>query len=296
MNAVFNLNTPRFDLIHEADESERGEIVRSLWASIRDRSDWDVVEMRLVKSDSWIADVVALAEAAGFPTGIWRMDSAPFISLPRSDDPEQATADFLMGPRKHLRQQLERRTRRLNEIGTVEYVVSQTYSPELLKKYFALEASGWKGRQGTAAADDPKVASLHHDFAKAVSDRNAFLAYELKLDGKTIAMSLTIKGGQKMSHWKTSYDEAYARYSPGNLLFRKLVTDCIAAGLSEIDLLSPSTANKRFWAAGEREHVAFYIFRRGFFGSLLWAWKFLIIHGLRAVRSQRAMVPAHAQK
>lgn len=297
LQAVFNLNTQRIDLVHGATESKRHDITNAVWHTMRNQSGWDVVELRLVRSDSWLADVVNLAEREGCPTGVWQMDGAPYIALPKSNDTNVALADFFES-RKHLRQELDRRLRRLRELGSVEFVVTQGCSAELLTRYFDLEARGWKGRHGTAVTDDPRVVRLHEEFATQIAAKNALFVYELKLDNKTIAMSLNIRDGDTMIHWKTSFDEDYARFAPGNLLFRKLLSDSIEKGLAEIDFLSPSTPNKRVWATGEREYVAFYIFRRGLIGLLLWAWKFGVVAALRSWKIRRVfgLKTAHAHK
>ncbi len=279
--AVYNLNTQRFDLIHGSGESERDEIVRSIWNAIKARPKWDVLEMRLVRKDSWIGDILNLAQDEEFQVGIWQMDSAPFISLPPVGDPLRSIAEYFKGGRKHLRQQIDRRSRRLSEKGEVEFVTTKEYSRELITRYFDLEAKGWKGRQGTAVTDDPRVSRLHHEFAERIRDLHI---YELKLDGRTIAMSLNIKNDHRLIHWKTSYDEDFSKYSPGNLLFRRLVADCIEDGTPELDLLSPATANKKFWCTGEREHVAFYVFQRGLLGLFAWKWMFSFITSIRKLK------------
>ena len=155
-----------------------------------------------------------------------------------------------------------------------------------MNTYFELEANGWKGQGGTAVICDANAERLHNDFASAVSAKNALFIYQLKLDGKTIAMSVNIRYDRQTVHWKTSYDEKYSRYSPGNLLFRELVKDCLTNNSPEIDFLSPSTPNKRFWASGEREHAAFYVFQHGMLGSLLWKWKFSVIDYLRKFKNR----------
>ena len=94
-------------------------------------------------------------------------------------------------------------------------------------------------------------------------------------------MSVNIKYDKQTVHWKTSYDEEYSRYSPGNLLFREFLYDCIKNHSTEVDFLSPATNNKKFWATGEREHAAFYVFQPGIIGSTLWNWKFSVINRLR---------------
>ncbi|HYP49344.1 MAG TPA: GNAT family N-acetyltransferase, partial [Pyrinomonadaceae bacterium] len=129
--------------------------------------------MRLVKKDSWLNDLLVLADAENYKTGIWQMDGAPFITLPHGADKEKIIGQFYKSLRKHLRNELCRRRRRLEEQGKVEFLVTRSYSPELLQKYFELEAKSWKGRGGTAVTDDEKVAKLHHDFARAVAAKDA---------------------------------------------------------------------------------------------------------------------------
>ncbi|HLM02927.1 MAG TPA: GNAT family N-acetyltransferase, partial [Pyrinomonadaceae bacterium] len=171
-----------------------------------------------------------------------------------------------------------------------------SYHPDLMRKYFELEASGWKGRAGTAASYDENAARLHEDFARAAAERNALFIYELKLDGKTLAMQICLMydsvGERKTVQWKIAYDEQYARYSPGNLLFREVLKGCLENDSPELDMLSPATANKKFWATGEREHVAFYIFRRGVIGAMLWKWKFSVISRLRKYKKKTPLKAA----
>jgi len=298
LQAVFSLNTPRFDLIHGNDESERNAVTNAIWKVISEQKKWDVVEMRLVKSDSWLADILKIAERENHLTGVWPMDSAPYIDLPQGEDKESIVANYFKGSRKHFRQELDRRLRRLKELGTVQFVVTPDFNPELLTTYLELEEKGWKGRGGTAVKNDSRVVRLHEQFTEGLAAGRSVFVYQLKLDGKTIAMSINISYGKEMIHWKTSYDEEYSRYSPGNILFRELLSDCIRNGTSEIDFLSPSTPNKRVWASGEREHAAFYVFQRSLLGSILHKWKFVFINALRGLKSDvpGKLVPIHAEK
>jgi CelD/BcsL family acetyltransferase involved in cellulose biosynthesis len=286
LQAVFNVNTQRFDLVHEADESKRKEIVEALWKEIKKQGKWDVLEMRLVEKDSWLKDLLALAESENYRTGVWQMDAAPFVTLPQGDDKKKVIEDYFKSFSKNRRQILGKKLRRLEKLGKVEFCVTRGYSPELIEKYLALEAQSWKGRAGTAASSDEKVAQLHDDFARAVAERNALFVYELKLDGKTIAMYISIMYDRQTIGWKMSFDEEYARFSPGNLLFAEVLKGCIENDSPEIDMLSPATDNKKLWASGEREHVAFYIFRRGILGSMLWKWKFSVISRLRKFKKK----------
>lgn len=287
LQSVFNLQTQRFDLIHGADENERQEIIETLWNALKRGKNRQVLEFRLVKKDSWLADLLALAEKENYKTGIWQMDSAPFITLPQGNDKEKLIEEFSKTLKRHFRQELKRRLKRLKELGTVEFVVTRKYAPELMRKYFDLEAKSWKGRGGTAAACDLRSEKLHEDFARAVADKDALFIYELKLDGETIAMSINIKYDRRTIFWKTSFSEKYSRYSPGNLVIWEFLKDCIRRGSTELDMLSPATDYKKVWATGEREHAAFYVFRRGIIGTMLWNWKFSVISRLRKFKNKK---------
>ncbi|MFN2501639.1 MAG: GNAT family N-acetyltransferase [Pyrinomonadaceae bacterium] len=294
---AFNLNTPRFDLIHSGKESERPLIAKALWDHLKLTGEWDVLEFRLVKRDSWLSDLLELARKEKHLTGIWQMDAAPFVDVPPlQSDPASSLESFFTGARKHLGKELARRLRRLNEMGHVEFVTATGFESDLIERYLELENRGWKGRIGTAAVCDSRAAGLHQDFAKSMANNDSLLVYELKLDGTTIAMSINIRSGPKTIHWKTSYDESFAKYSPGNLLFKKLLEDCISAGSSEIDFLSPSTPNKRFWATGEREHVAFYIFQRGVLGALAFRWTFSVVNRLRKYKASQPKPSVKARR
>lgn len=286
LQAVSNLQTQRFDLIHGADETERQETVKAVWNQIKMLPKWHVLEMRLVKKDSWLNDLLEVAEKENYRTGIWKMDSAPYVTLPQGEEKEQLFEEYFKGLKKTFQQRLKRNLRQLKEQGKVEFVVTRGYSSELMQKYFDLESRGWKGRRGTAAACDPNVTKLHDDFAREVAEKNALLTYELKLDAKTIAMSINTLNNQQTVFWKTSFDEEYKRFSPGLLIFREFLADAIRNDSTELDMLCPANDYKKIWATGEREHVAFYVFQKGILGSLFWKWKFSAVSYLRKFKNK----------
>lgn len=286
LSAVYDLNTPRYGLVHGGDDAERREIADALWNALTKSGEWDVLEARLVDTDDWFRDLLERSKTDGSSVGVWQMDPAPYIALPSRENGEQEIDAFFKGSRKHLGKELDRRLRRLRESGSVEFRVSREYSPELIDRYLTLESLGWKGRRGTAAVQHERSSRLHHDFARAVATAGAFYSYELVLDGRTIAMSLNVGLDTTMYHWRTSYDESFSKFAPGNLLFRRLLLDCVDDGVEKIDFLSPSSPYKRTWATGEREHVAYYVFRPSLLGRLARVWKFAVISRLRTFKAR----------
>jgi CelD/BcsL family acetyltransferase involved in cellulose biosynthesis len=83
------------------------------------------------------------------------------------------------------------------------------------QQFLRLEASGWKGREGSALdcrEDDRRfVAEV---FPEAFR-RGRLLITGLDLDGRPLARHVMLTGGEGAFTFKIAYDEAYAKCSPG---------------------------------------------------------------------------------
>jgi hypothetical protein len=120
-----------------------------------------------------------------------------------------------LAPKK--RKELGRQLRRLGEKGvlTVEHVTSADALPTALTDFFALEASGWKGRRGTALALRSAERAFAESAIAGAGARGEVAIHAIRLDGKAIAMLISFKAGDTAVTWKIAYDEALGRYSPG---------------------------------------------------------------------------------
>jgi CelD/BcsL family acetyltransferase involved in cellulose biosynthesis len=119
---------------------------------------------------------------------------------------------------KH-RRELERKRRRLaDELGGPLRTVDRAEDEGAVEDFLELEASGWKGREGTA------MASLEHDadFFRAVcaSFRDLGRLHLLSLEGsgRRVAMACSLRAGEGIFCLKIAFDEGWRRYSPGALL------------------------------------------------------------------------------
>jgi len=121
-------------------------------------------------------------------------------------------------PRK--RRELERLGRRLAEQGRLE--VSELGPDEdprpWIEAFLELEASGWKGRDGTALALDAAQRRFFEDGAAALAAEGRLWMLGLALDGKWIALKCNFLAGRGGFAFKIAYDEKHARCSPGVLL------------------------------------------------------------------------------
>ena len=128
------------------------------------------------------------------------------------------------------RKGLARNRRRLEQLGKVEH--KSHCSGEGLQRtvsvFLKIEASGWKGKRGTALACDEQT----RKFALAAftgDDANSICRADvLTLDDVPIAVSLVASAGRTGFAVKSTYDETYRSYSAGLLLELEIVRSFLA--------------------------------------------------------------------
>ena len=122
--------------------------------------------------------------------------------------------------RKKKRKELKRLSARLDELGAVAFEImgSDDNAERWCADFLALEASGWKGRQGTALAQDPATELFFREIFASAHVSGRLEARRLTLDGKPIAMLINLLAAPGAFSFKIAIDEDYARFSPGVLI------------------------------------------------------------------------------
>jgi CelD/BcsL family acetyltransferase involved in cellulose biosynthesis len=139
------------------------------------------------------------------------------------------------GLEAHLKQVLSksrlanvrRTSRRLSEAGTIEleHVEEKGLFEQRLEQFLALEHAGWKGAMGTSLlSNDTDAAFARQAYRVGLAAMDSLL-----LDGKPIAMKLSIRTGGTAFMPKIAYDEGYRNLAPGMTLEYKLVEDFYAS-------------------------------------------------------------------
>lgn len=119
--------------------------------------------------------------------------------------------------RKKKRKEIARLRARLGELGVV--ACDRDGPPDdWADQFLALEASGWKGRAGSALGADPETRAFFREAIAGAARAGRLEMLRLTLDGRPIAMLvnfLTPPGGFS---FKIAFDEDHARFSPGVLI------------------------------------------------------------------------------
>lgn len=130
------------------------------------------------------------------------------------------TAYYGTNIRKKKRKEIARLRSRLAEIGTVtsRVMISSAELTEWTDAFLALEASGWKGSDGAALANDARTADFLRATLAAAFDAGRLEMRRLDVDGRAVAMLINFIAAPGSFSFKIAYDEAFAKYSPGVLI------------------------------------------------------------------------------
>ncbi len=156
---------------------------------------------------------------------VHRLDRAQLAS----DLPPQAYFDASMSGKK--RKELRRQHARLAEQGELRFErrLDDVGLAEWCEAFLALERSGWKGAEGSALACNPRKATFFTDALRGAAQHRRLERLAISLDGAPIAMLANFVTPPGAYSFKTTYDERYARFSPGVLLQRENL-DLLARG------------------------------------------------------------------
>ncbi len=175
---------------------------------------------------------------------------SPYLTITTSWEEYLATLP------KSRRYSWERRIRKLRRAGDVSIRVTDdsTDIGWLVDMFVDVEARSWKEREGTSIRRRG-LEAFYKDLCGALADQGWLWAFWLEFDGRPIAFILGAVFDGTYYLLKPSYDEEYARLSPGTCLLHWTVRQAFGRGLSGIDFLGQTARWKREWATGERPHA-----------------------------------------
>jgi hypothetical protein len=148
---------------------------------------------------SWVTDI--------FTRGLWHG------GYDKKTNPESTVSG-------DLRRRLRRKEKRLSERGRVEHLVLRPEDDvgRWIDEFLQLEASGWKGRRGSALASSESGRRYFTEIATSAFRRGRLLMLGINFSGRPIARRCAFVAGDGSFAFKTAYDEAFGDFSPGAML------------------------------------------------------------------------------
>jgi CelD/BcsL family acetyltransferase involved in cellulose biosynthesis len=261
--------------------SDVDAVAGAMWAALRARRDWDVIELVDLPETGAGWRLMQFAEQAGFRVGRRVSRNSPFVPIPAGEaDPLAA----LSVPTSKFRANLRRRMRNLEKIGPVELRRWTEYSSERFDQFLELEHSGWKGRNGTSIRSNPRDAGYYRALAQGAA-RNGYLSmYALECDGELVAMHFGITDGRRYLVPKLTFSELHHEYAPGHLLIQEVIRDCAARGCTEFDFMGDVMPWKLEWTDQLRTYHRVHIFNRTVAGRLAFWSRYAVLPRAQSLR------------
>lgn len=169
-----------------------------------------------------------------------------------------------------------RRERKLVEKLGATYSVHESWDrvEPVLPAVYEIEASGWKGKQGSAIKQDPETLEFYNRCIRYWADQGWLRLFLLELEGKLIAFQITVLYEGTIYQIKVGYEEQYAKLSPGQVLQLQLLRWAFQnPAVNAYDMLGgggKAAGNKRKWATGVETLYTLWIFERNIGGLLGW--------------------------
>lgn len=118
-----------------------------------------------------------------------------------------------------VRKDLERRLRRLRERGEVGFHLLHGADADAsaIETHLRLEHHGWKREAGTSLLSSQRHAAFFRDLCTRFAARGAMVFSEVRVDGVAVASTSNMRVGDTLHAFKSGFDPAFARYSPGRL-------------------------------------------------------------------------------
>ncbi len=270
LRGLSNVHSYRFDLLRAAGEVG-GSAVRSVWLFLTQLRGWDILEFSYVPEGASLEMLHGMAVVDGYPAGSRESWRTPYIMTTGWD----GTWEFWINrTSSKFRHTIRRITRKFNEQRPLRLERVDTADAASLQRFYDVEASGWKGREGTAIQSRPETRHFYDEIAQG-AERFGYLAiYFLEIDGVTVAAHFGLRYHGRYLVTKCAYDEKFREFAPGHLIVNGILRECAESGLSEFDFLGPAMEWKEKWTSDVRRHSTFLIFRNSPYGRLLHAAHF----------------------
>lgn len=274
-----NAHSCRFDMIAENPVAA----AQAFFAHLVRQRDWDVLRLTDVPEGGQAWHLYRAAEAAGWPVGAWESQRSPYLVLPET---EEGLAGRVSS---QMRSNARRRRRQMEKKGAVAVErISAGDTAALLEDFFAVERSGWKGREGTACDQDAQTRAFYTRLAEVAAAQGWLSLQRLTLDGRTTAFHYGLSYGGRYLLPKLGYDEAFHDFSPGLVLMYEAIRDSVSRGQAQVEFLGSDDEWKLRWSRTVVPHHWLYIFRGDLKGRLLQKLKFDWGHWVKRILGRDA--------
>jgi len=186
----------------------------------------------------------------------------PFVALPVSRHPSNGYVATLRGPwddfyrdrrSAKARKQDRSKLRRLEELGPVDVFTAEdrATAEQLLNTLFKQKAETFRRKGIGGFVKKPACCAFFRELALGPRTTDMVHLSALRVGPKLAAINLAVEQASRYSLLQVSYDEEFARFSPGAIHLTELFRRAIDRGLREFDFLVGYQRLKHEWSDRE---------------------------------------------
>ena len=245
-------------------EDHPGAVIHALLAEMHREVPWHLrLNLHAVRRSSpvWFARENGIS---GYVVRRGRLSMYSFLNV-------QGDFDDYLSSFGNMNRNLRRFRKKLEKVGHVSIEVRKgsAASEDLLPEFLALEASGWKGRNGTAILNDPNATHFYTTLVQNFSTCGYLEWHTIRVDERLIAAQLAVRCDTSLCLVKCAFDEEFADCRPGALLTEVTFREGFSSPeIDEINPMSDSDA-QRIWHMPHDEYVDVHLVRRSVLPILL---------------------------
>ncbi len=221
------------DLICPRDDEAERELLPAVIDELRRTTrGWFVLERVLENSAAWRC--LGHVWSRSYCTDV--MGATDFIDCDRPFDVLYGTLS------RNLRGNLRNARNRLATVAGVRFERARAGADlqRVFEGFLRAEAAGWKGAEGTrtAVALRPPQLAFYRQLAETLRAPDYCEVTALYAQDICIGAQFCVRTEMEYTVLKTGFDEAYARYSPGQLVQEEVLRQCCADdGITQVSMV-----------------------------------------------------------
>jgi len=194
---------------------------------------------------------------------------------------------YIKSRSRNIRKNIQHYNNRLSRAGGSKFTTVTT--PDEVKKALPeikkLEMSSWKSKEGVGAFSDGERESFHNTLAEALARDNRFILFLLQSEKDDIlAYYYSFLYDNKVYLHNTAFDSKAQKFSPGVILFLKVVEWSFEQGLTHVVIGRGGQYFKNAYRTGTQARSWHFIFRNSLLMRLLTTVELQLLPWLREKR------------
>jgi CelD/BcsL family acetyltransferase involved in cellulose biosynthesis len=204
-----------------------------------------------------------------------REDNRVCVTRPMPSHPWLQLDESWQRPEEHLnsgrRSDLRRARRNAEKIGPLSFqniIPAADELEEVLTEVFRVESANWKGEAGSGLAYDPIIQGFYRRFSQLACEQGILRILLMKCGDQTAAAQLGVEYKNRFWLLKMGYDQNFARYSPGELLFVESLRLAAERGLEAYEFTGTPESWTHKWTDKTHASVSIRIYAAGLRGLI----------------------------